>query len=91
MIQQFILLNFSVFIIFVEQDFCIILVLGSKHLDCFNTTGSVYDSNNTKDLSCLTSSNIVEKYFSIYFLKIISMIDSSSFLIKPDYSSFCSI
>ena len=79
MIQHHILLLFSVYVTSQEHEF-FMLISASVNLDCFNLSGSVSDSNNTNNLSCLTSSVIVEKQAPIYLFKIRSKIDSSSFL-----------
>ena len=77
MIQNDILLKFFVYVIFSIARFLIIFISLSVNLDCFSVSGSVNESNNIIDRSCLTSSNIVAKKASLYLLKILSIIDSS--------------
>ena len=48
------------FVISQEQDVFVISISSSVNLFCPKISGSVNDSNNIKDRSCLTSSNIVE-------------------------------
>ena len=52
------------------------------NFDCFNKSGSVNDSNNRRLRSFLTSSKVVANYSSIYLIRNLSKIDSSSFLAK---------
>ena len=48
-------------------------------------------AKNINDRSCLTASNIVEKYASIYPFKVFSVIASSSFCYNPSLPHFAGL